>query len=414
MNRVLFIAVLLLCSLSGTSVQPVYATDSSFVVKNKQATPPPVQAFGIEAFRDMNYTSIRWLGSAGFFINSRGTTIMIDPMLEGFDMPLLIDMPIKAGNVPRLDAVLVTHCDNDHFSIPTCRILQAVCKYGFHTTNYVASLMNNLGMNATGYHIGDSLVIGPVRATLLFADHAWQNHSEGYSRRFEDEDFCGFWLETPDGTIWAPGDTRFYPELLAMPEEPDVIFFDFSDDPWHLGLGHAINVANAYPKANLLLSHWGTVDAPQMKPFNADPSQLEGKIVNPERVHVLAPGEEYILTGRLNRNRQTATDQTSGKHKVRLSRIVVDSTRLDAYNAFLKEEIEASMKLEPGVLALYATAEKQHPERITILEIYASEEAYQNHIKTPHFRKYKDGTLDMVQALELIDSTPLIEGLKIK
>lgn len=104
----------------------------------------------------------------------------------------------------------------------------------------------------------------------------------------------------------------------------------------------------------------------------------------------------------------------SEKHKVRLSRIVVDPTRLEEYNAFLKEEIEASMRLEPEVLTLYATAEKMHPNRIAILEIYAHEQAYQSHIKTPHFQKYKEGTLDMVQELELIDAIPLIEGLKIK
>lgn len=102
------------------------------------------------------------------------------------------------------------------------------------------------------------------------------------------------------------------------------------------------------------------------------------------------------------------------KQKVRLSRIVVDSVQLEAYNAFLKEEIEASMQLEPGVLVLYAMAEKEHPNKITILEIYASEQAYLNHIKTPHFIKYKEGTIKMVQELELIDTTPLIEGLKIK
>lgn len=102
------------------------------------------------------------------------------------------------------------------------------------------------------------------------------------------------------------------------------------------------------------------------------------------------------------------------KHKVRLSRIVVDSSRLDEYNAYLKEEIEASMALEPGILTLYATAEKEKPNHITILEIYASDEAYKSHIKTPHFIKYKEGTLDIVQELELIDTNPLIEGLKIK
>lgn len=101
-------------------------------------------------------------------------------------------------------------------------------------------------------------------------------------------------------------------------------------------------------------------------------------------------------------------------NKVRLSLITVDPAQLDAYNAFLKEEIEASMRLEPGVLSLYAVAEKNHPNKITILEIYADEDAYQSHIKTPHFLKYKQGTLNMVQDLQLLDVNPLIPGLKIK
>lgn len=102
------------------------------------------------------------------------------------------------------------------------------------------------------------------------------------------------------------------------------------------------------------------------------------------------------------------------KQLVRLSKIEVDPSRLAEYNAYLKEEIEASMRLEPGVLTLYATAEKENPNKVTILEIYADEEAYRKHIQTPHFQKYKQGTLDMVKSLELVDSTPLIPGLKIK
>lgn len=107
-------------------------------------------------------------------------------------------------------------------------------------------------------------------------------------------------------------------------------------------------------------------------------------------------------------------DTITGSQKVRLAKIVVEQARLNEYNSYLKEEIESSMRLEPGVLTLYATFEKERPNRITILEIYANEEAYQSHIKTPHFLKYKQGTLDMVQELELIDSTPLIEDMKIK
>jgi quinol monooxygenase YgiN len=46
-----------------------------------------------------------------------------------------------------------------------------------------------------------------------------------------------------------------------------------------------------------------------------------------------------------------------------------------------------------------------------ILEIYADQEAYQSHIQTAHFKKYKEGTLKMVKSLKLIDTTPLT-GMK--
>ena len=65
------------------------------------------------------------------------------------------------------------------------------------------------GFPAQGHTIGDAFDVGPVRVTVTPADHAWQNESPGVSDRvFQDEDACGFWIETPDGTVWAPGDSR--------------------------------------------------------------------------------------------------------------------------------------------------------------------------------------------------------------
>ena len=109
--------------------------------------------------------------------------------------------------------------------------------------------------------------------------------------------------------------------------------------------------------------------------------------------------------------------QTSVQNKnqmVRLAKLVIDSTQLENYNALLKEEIEASVRVEPGVLTLYAVAEKNDPTHITILEIYADTVAYKLHLLTPHFIKYKNGTKDMVKALELVETVPLVPGMKIK
>lgn len=99
---------------------------------------------------------------------------------------------------------------------------------------------------------------------------------------------------------------------------------------------------------------------------------------------------------------------------VRLSRLVIDASQLAAYKAALTDEIQASITLEPGVKTLYAVSEKDHPERFTILEIYADRAAYQAHVRSPHFLKYKAGTERMVKSLELIDTVPLIPDMKIK
>ncbi|MFD1001266.1 putative quinol monooxygenase [Ohtaekwangia kribbensis] len=96
------------------------------------------------------------------------------------------------------------------------------------------------------------------------------------------------------------------------------------------------------------------------------------------------------------------------KQLVRLAIIEVDSTQLDRYNDFLREEIEASIQKEPGVITLYGVAEKENPERVTLFETYADSAQYKAHLTTPHFQKYKQGTLQMVKHLELIETQPIL------
>ena len=260
-----------------------------------QATAPPTQPFGAEAFEKSDKTTIRWLGMAGFLVNSRGTTFMIDPLLEGYDMPLLREFPIKPKAVPHLDAVFATHSDNDHYSVETFKDLAPVTKE-FHSTIYVDSLMKNEGLHSFGHFIGDTFHVGVVSVRLTLADHAWQNNFPKPGQRYyEPGDACGFWFDTPDGSIWATGDSRFMQEQLHMPT-PDAILFDYSEDAdFHSGLEGAVKIANAYPHTPLILGHWGFVDAPDFIPFNGDPKNLAARVVNPERIIVLAAGEPFTL-----------------------------------------------------------------------------------------------------------------------
>ena len=101
--------------------------------------------------------------------------------------------------------------------------------------------------------------------------------------------------------------------------------------------------------------------------------------------------------------RTAAVQPNSSGMIVRLSEFQIHKDSLPAYKAILKEEAEASVRLEPGVISIFPMYEQKDSTQVRILEIYASKEAYQSHIKSPHFQKYKTGTLSMVKSLELID-----------
>jgi quinol monooxygenase YgiN len=99
---------------------------------------------------------------------------------------------------------------------------------------------------------------------------------------------------------------------------------------------------------------------------------------------------------------------------VRVARIQIDTAQLENYRVALKEGAETAVRLEPGVLALYAVYEKNNPTHVTVFEVYANAAAYKTHLETTHFKKYKRTTKDMVKSLELVDVNPIALASKPK
>lgn len=99
---------------------------------------------------------------------------------------------------------------------------------------------------------------------------------------------------------------------------------------------------------------------------------------------------------------------------VRLAELEIYPDQLNSYKAALKEEIEASIRTEPGVLTLYAVSVKGHPEQIRLFETYRDAASYQAHLQSRHFKKYKDQTQPMVKSLTLLDADPILLGSKFK
>ncbi len=100
------------------------------------------------------------------------------------------------------------------------------------------------------------------------------------------------------------------------------------------------------------------------------------------------------------------------KTMYRIAKIKVEPTQFEKYKSALQEQMNAAITLEPGVLSYTAVSDKKDATSITILEVYANVEAYQSHIITSHFKKYKETVKDMVLSLELIDTDLLVKAKK--
>jgi predicted TIM-barrel fold metal-dependent hydrolase/quinol monooxygenase YgiN len=126
----------------------------------------------------------------------------------------------------------------------------------------------------------------------------------------------------------------------------------------------------------------------------------------------LAPYKEMILHKNaewlmgLSSDKPDA-EKNDGTMLVRIAEVEVYPEHLEAYLNAATEIQQKSLAEEPGVLCLFPTQMKEDSTQFRILEIYASQQAYQHHIHTAHFQKYKQGTLHMVKSLKLQDLTPL-------
>ncbi len=92
----------------------------------------------------------------------------------------------------------------------------------------------------------------------------------------------------------------------------------------------------------------------------------------------------------------TAVAQENETMIVRLAEIEVYPQHLKEYLEFANEVDRLSVEQEPGVICLYPMQSAEDSTKIR-----------QQHLKTDHFQKYKQGTLHMVKDLKLPTMKPL-------
>jgi L-ascorbate metabolism protein UlaG (beta-lactamase superfamily) len=213
-------------------------------------------------------TLVTWLGMAGVLINARGTILLIDPLLSavrrlpGVELAetghrLKIHWPIRARQVPRADAVLYTHGDGDHFGHVTAQTLGWRCKPLFVAPPPVKAWLEEMDMGCTLVEAKDfdAIRIGAAQVQVTPALHDYATDIP-----FGRGDCCGYLVQTPDGAIWHPGDTRLIDELSRF--RCDVMFFDVAAVDSHLGPAGSAALGRTSGAKVMLAYHYGTFDIP--------------------------------------------------------------------------------------------------------------------------------------------------------
>lgn len=281
----------------------------------KYKTAPKTWYLTKKAFETTDKTTIYWLGGAGFLINSRGTLIMIDPILKtvsnkpkiseiepefsGIEYKLKVDYPINSSEVPKLDALLYTHADVDHLAFGTARDLVNLNPRIVGPTPVYQKMIEELDIKPNKVELcrsGDEIKLGDTTIEVTPADHPWQLLDiEKHGKPYRMDDCCGFIINTPDGRIYLPGDTRLMEEHLEI-NNIDILALDASIDTYHLNHYGSKALANSLKTALLLPYHYGTYDVPGHLAHCGDPMDILINVTNgEERGRIYAPGQPLSI-----------------------------------------------------------------------------------------------------------------------
>lgn len=250
-------------------------------------------------FDPQAHTTLTWLGMAGALINARGTILLIDPLIvstesdgqliseEGYR--LKIPLPIQAREIPRADLVMYTHADDDHFGVQTALALASHTTCRFLAPAPVKNRLVELGIASDRLVTALDFAAIPLRSaavTVTPALHDWQEVNP-----WGRGDCCGYLIQTPDGTIWHPGDTRLIDELLEV-KNVDVLFFDVAAVESHLGPEGSARLGASCGAKVLIAYHYGTFDLPPGSFANCDPDDALPYLQDvPAQYLKLQPGE---------------------------------------------------------------------------------------------------------------------------
>jgi len=252
---------------------------------------------------------VQWLGHASVLIELAGVHILIDPVFgsAGPGVFRAVDATRLPPDLPRIDAVLVTHGHYDHLDRAS---IAAVCKR-FPEALVVAPVGQAKSLPAAARNVvslswWQSVTVRDVELVLTPAQH-W------HLRRPWDRNralWGGYFVRgpaRPDGTrpgVYHTGDTGWFDGfrvIRAVLGAPDIAVLPLGayEPRWFMGGQHMPpeDAAQAFvdlQAGHFVGMHWGTFDLSD-EPLDQGARTLLPRItrergLDPDRIHALAHG----------------------------------------------------------------------------------------------------------------------------
>lgn len=241
------------------------------------ASPPPAVAAvrtDPSVLRTAPATGLRvtWFGHSSTLVQVDGINVLTDPFwseraspVPGIGPKRWYAPPIALADLPRIDAVVVSHDHYDHLDAPTIRALNRE-GVRFVVPLGVGAHLEDWGVPANRIVELDWWQSTEVRGVRIHATPA-RHYSGRVEFQGNDALWAGYALVGPRNRVYYTGDTSYMPEMAEIGRRLgpfDLVQTDSGqyNPGWpdvHLGPEQAVELAAAVGAKTVVPIHWGLI-----------------------------------------------------------------------------------------------------------------------------------------------------------